>query len=149
MTRMRLGARALMVILGSTATAILIGACEGQTANSEDCLPGDYATMTLEDGGQGFIRCSNEGGGYEPYSGSNPNALPDAKAAEASVCGAVPLGYFCSCTEQAQCASGLDCTPFVNKVGGSICTPACTTGNANMLCVPPSQGCGNNGHCKP
>jgi hypothetical protein len=140
--RRRLGAGALF-LLG-------LLACNTQTENSEECVPGDFQAISLSDGGSGFLRCSNDGGGYEEYDGSNPNTPPDANVPDAGACmvGTGQVGYFCACTQQSDCVSGLDCTPFVNKVGGSICTPECTTATA-QICTAPSMGCGNNGHCKP
>ncbi len=149
MATMGLRARCLAMLFACI--GLVSFGCNGATANSEQCLPGDFETVGLADGGSGFLRCGNEGGAYSPYDGPNPNVLPDASAADAAACGAngALLGYFCSgCTTNSNCASGLDCTPFPNK-GGNICTPECTSANASAVCVPPSAGCGNNGHCKP
>jgi hypothetical protein len=150
MATMRLRLRELVVVLGCT--GLLVSACGGETANSEECLPGDFEAVTLADGGGAFLRCTIEGGAYLPYGGPDPNVPHDAGSApDAAACGAngAPLGYFCGgCSASAPCAPGLDCVPFPNK-GGNLCTPACTPATASSLCVAPSEGCGMNGHCKP
>ena len=148
---MPLCARRLSKAVRAGALIASVAVCACAPANSEECLPGDYEAVTLTDGGRGLLRCENDGGGYVPYSGPDPNALPDANVPDAAACGADghKLTYFCAgCSTNGDCAPGLDCTPFPNK-GGNICTPECTSANASALCLPPSAGCGNNGHCKP
>jgi hypothetical protein len=149
MAKMRLGARRLGMVFGSI--GLLVVACNWQTTNSEECLPADFEAVPLADGGTGLLRCTNEGGAYVPYDGPDPSTPMDASAPDAAACGAngAPLGYFCfGCSTTNPCAAGLTCEPFPNK-GGNLCTPACTPATAAALCVPPSAGCGNNGHCKP
>ena len=155
MTTMRLAMRArreLGTRLASIAGLfVLLAACNTETANSEACYPGDFEAVTLANGTTELLRCGAEGGAYSPYDGPDPNAIPDANKPDTGACGAngTKLGYFCNgCTTNTDCVSGLDCEPFPNK-GGNICTPECTSANASMLCVAPSAGCGNNGHCKP
>jgi hypothetical protein len=147
MITMRLGARALWGIAGSI--GLLVVACGGET-NTEECLPGDFQAVALADGGSSLLRCTNDGGGYVPYDGPDPNTPMDASVPDAASGGTngEALGYFCfGCSATSPCAPGLVCEDFPNK-GGYLCTLACTSATASV-CVAPSAGCGNNGTCKP
>ena len=162
----RLQTKGLRWIFGSaTACALVpvVAACEGDTARSEACLPGDFEVSVLADGGSGFLECNLSGTAYEPYEGPNPNLPPDsgptssvdasdADAVQPSACstaGGVKLGFMCpGCTMDGDCQTGLVCFDFPNKTG-NICTRACTPAQQSTLCPAPSEGCGHNGHCKP
>jgi hypothetical protein len=149
MATMGYPARAIRTVIGS-GFCLLVASC-GQTTSSMECLPGDFEAVTRADGGEDLLRCGADGGAYLPYDGPDPNALPDANVPDATACGAdgQKLGYFChGCSTNSDCAAGLDCQDFTNK-GGNICTPECTSATASVVCVAPSEGCGNNGHCKP
>jgi hypothetical protein len=165
MTIMRSGARRAGSIFGSMALAGVLAACAGETARSEECLPRDFEAARTADGGMGFLECSLDGSGYLPYDGSNPNVPldvgpPDVASSEAgspdgapvtvcSMAGGAKLGFMCSgCTTDADCQAGLVCFPFPNKTGNT-CTRNCTPADQSTVCPAPSEGCGNNGHCKP
>ena len=107
--------------------------------------------------------CSADAGAYVAYSGPDPNVPPDSGPLEAgeeesgadaatsqcSTAGGEKLGFMCpGCSVDGDCQSGLVCFDFPNKTG-NICTRACTPAQQSTLCPPPSEGCGNNGHCKP
>jgi hypothetical protein len=127
------------------------------TGNSEYCDPGDFAAFSLADGGAGFYQCLGDGSAYVLYSGPNPNEPPeDAGSYDAagacSTAGGQKLGFMCAgCTTNEDCGTQdgmpMVCFSFPNK-GGNLCTLSCTTATSSV-CVAPSAGCGNNGHCKP
>ncbi len=161
MTTKRLRERRLGRSLSLAAFLALVGldaACGGQTALSEECLPGDYQAIRLGDGGSGFLVCDPAGTAYIPYEGPDPNVPPAASSADAgsedaaaacSTAGGAKLGFMCpGCATDDDCQSGLVCFDFPNKTG-NLCTRDCTPPQQAALCPPPSEGCGNNGHCKP
>jgi hypothetical protein len=132
------------------ASLALLAGCSDGVPNGEACHPGDYQVAPLADGGSGLTQCVADGGGYAPYEGPDPNAIQPA--VDAGACGATPgakLGFMCTgCGEDSDCAAGMVCFSFPNK-GGNLCTRVCTSANASSVCPAPSEGCGNNGHCKP
>jgi len=152
--------RVLSRALALTLPLALVVACSMDTPNGESCLPGDFAPITLSDGGSGFVECLPDGSAYALYSGPDPNTPPDANVPEGgdaavscSTANGAQLGFMCTgCSVDSDgtsnCASGLVCYDFPNK-GGYLCTRPCTPGNASTVCPPPSAGCGNNGTCKP
>jgi len=151
MRAMRVLARAIALAL----PIVVVAACSMDPPNGEECLPGDYTSILLADGGHGFLKCVPDGSAYALYDGPDPNALPDANledggdaaAACTPVNGKIPFMCF-GCTVNSDCVTD-DCFSFPNK-GGNLCTLACTPGNADTVCpMPLTAGCGNNGNCKP
>jgi hypothetical protein len=157
--------RELRIVFGFGALAVLgaLGSgCGGETARSEECLPLDFEAVVLADGGAGLLRCNPSGTAYVPYDGPDPNVPLDAGAPEggepgteedaAAACskaGGSKLGFMCpGCSTDTDCQAGLVCFDFPNKTG-NICTRDCTPAQQATLCPAPSEGCGNNGHCKP
>jgi hypothetical protein len=157
------GARTIRSGLAAVASIAWAGAAAGcgGAPRSEECLPGDFEALALEDGGSGFLRCNRDGSAYVPFDGPNPNDLPDVTppdtgAADAppatatcSAAGGAKLGFMCpGCATDADCQAGLVCFDFPNKTG-NICTRKCTPAEQSTLCPPPSAACGNSGYCKP
>jgi hypothetical protein len=157
------GSRMVRTVALTSAFLCALSACEGATARSEECVPGDFELAPGgdgDDGGSRFLLCSGDGSAYEPYDGPNPNIPADAPAPDTgapdaispsacSVAGGAKLGFMCAgCMTDADCQAGLVCFDFPNKTG-NVCTRNCTTANQSTVCPPPSEGCGNNGHCKP
>lgn len=137
MPRARCAPLALLLVLAS---------CTDPATHGEACLPGDFIART-GDGGEELYRCSPDGAAYEPYDGPDPNVVPDANSCTTAQ--GAKLGFMCpGCTADADCAEGLVCFDFPNK-GGFLCTRVCATATAATDCPAPSEGCGNNGHCKP
>jgi hypothetical protein len=158
-------ARALRLVFGFAALPLLgaiSGGCGGETARSEECLPLDFEAVVLADGGAGFLRCNASGTAYVPYDGPDPSLPLDAgspdtgptgtegdAATACSKAGGAKLGFMCpGCSADTDCQTGLVCFDFPNKTG-NICTRDCTPAQQATLCPAPSEGCGNNGHCKP
>ncbi len=154
---------ALAVLPGVALLLAGLGACGGEISTGEECLPGDFQSTTLADGGKALLQCVLDGSAYAPYDGPDPNVPPDAgpsapgsdagdDASAPGACstlGGAKLGFMCpGCSTSADCQSGLVCFDFPNKTG-NICTRNCTPAQQSTLCPPPSEGCGNNGHCKP
>jgi hypothetical protein len=128
------------------ALLFVLAGCADQASHGEACLPGDFIARG-DDGGEELYRCSPDGAAYEPYDGPDPNLVPDANSCSAAQ--GAKLAFMCpGCTTDADCAEGLVCFDFPNK-GGFLCTRTCTPATAATDCPAPSEGCGNNGHCKP
>jgi hypothetical protein len=147
----------MRVLARALATALplaVVVACSTQTQNGENCEPGDFTSVTLDDGGAGFLQCVKDGSAYAPFNGANPNAVRDAAVPDggdaAALCAPVngKLPYMCfGCATATDCESGLSCAPFPNK-GGNLCTYPCKSAT-DCPANPNSDGCGNSGFCKP
>jgi len=109
-----------------------------------ECLPGDYAPCSCDDGEAGYALCDDAGAAYGTcgYCGSSPDADGGGGAGEGGAGGAALLPFMSECDEDAQCDTGI-CHPFNAK--GPHCSHACELAED---CEPPSPGCNGMGICK-
>lgn len=128
------------------------------------CYAGDFRPCSCNGGGRGFQACRAstetdfEGDEYGVCvcDGTTPgvdasatsrdaagDVAVDAGEPDATIADAGRLGFLAPCETNEQCETGL-CHTFSQK--GTFCTKACTL---PADCPPPSNGCNNQGICRP